>query len=118
MAQWKHTAFNSVGTLIFGITPVLFFYGLINYSRDSALRSFNKTAFWKKLKGIPLEFVIVGVPTLLTILFNLEAIPFFDDSLDNGAVIWETPVALLLAYWLRKVVTRPMDTLFAKSLDL
>ena len=118
MAQWKHTVFNSVGTLVLGITPVLFFYGLINSSKDSALRIFNKSVFWKKIKGTSLEFVIVGVPTVLIILFNLEAIPFFDDPLAINAVMWETPLTLLLAYWLRKVVTRPMDTLFAKSLDL
>ena len=112
--QWRHTAFNTAGIWVIGVFPIAVVASVCHLFERRLKSLFSRNRAFGILRSLYFEMLVVGIPFLLTLLFALENVPFFDPYLVNCSIPWEICIALAIAAAVHFTVTKPIDILVNK----
>jgi hypothetical protein len=116
--QWRHTLWNTVGVLLMGLMPV-FTIGAIFYRWGHVLIPLiDRYWLFGMIRCLYFDMYILSTPFLLVLLFNLTTVPFFDQSLVNNSILWETPMCMLISILVHILLSRPLDRLIGQIIGV
>lgn len=116
--QWRHTIFNTFGILGLAICPIFIVASICFRIDQPLLNLFSNNTVFGLLRSSYYELTVLGVPYLITLFFALQAMPYFDDPMVNGTIVWMTISALAFAVVLHLLIFKPLDNLAARFVGL
>ncbi len=116
--QWRHTIFNTAGVFVIAVFPVAVVAAACHLFEPQLMHLLKRSLLFGFMRSIYFEMMVVGIPLLLTLLFALENVPFFDPYLVNNSISWEILLALIIAAAVHFTVTKPIDIVVNKIIKL
>lgn len=117
--QWRHTLWNTVGVLLYGMCPLIFAFSLF-YRWGHVLIPLlaQPSPIYGTLKNIYYDILIWGIPLVLTMLGGLTTVQFFDTYLNDGSVLWMSALVFLCCHFIHAGYTRPCVQTFKKITNI